>query len=473
MDNNSYIKPLRPSREIKIVISVCFLLAGLCDRGGCVFVRGCGAVTFSGASRCVPLRCLRAGPGPPGARAAADRGREPAWDGPQGTRSGLGAGGAARARQRSPGAVRAQPRRSRRKLPGSARAAPARPRGDRSPILGPAEPGGKGGRWHRDPRPASPRDGPDVSGRGGSGSSGGRPGDTAGHLRAPSPASRAPRRGGGLLGTPALPALLPRGCGARGAPAAAAGGPELRGLHGAPAGTVPAPFHLSRGRCVPLRHRHVPRSGAGSGRVAPLAAAATRVLRVRARDPLGEQRVRGAARTELPERPRRRARLPAPGGESAATCPGPGPPPPPPPPLAVPGPGSPRPQGPAGQRGQGFPGRVGPRGRRWLLGPCRGWVPPLPGPGARRDVAQRGAQPRAHPPAGPPGPPVSPRGRGSRTCPAGRAAPRQPVGAVLSHAWGGSGAARAPLPAPPCPAPARPLPASLPGRAAPIPRPRR
>lgn len=50
MDNNSYIKPLRPSREIKIVISVCFLLARLCDRGGCVFVMVSGAVTFSGAS---------------------------------------------------------------------------------------------------------------------------------------------------------------------------------------------------------------------------------------------------------------------------------------------------------------------------------------------------------------------------------------------------------------------------------------
>lgn len=78
MDNNSYIKPLRPSREIKIVISVCFLLARLCDRGGCVFVRGCGAVTFSGASRCVPRAVpphLRARAGPPRARTAAGRGR--------------------------------------------------------------------------------------------------------------------------------------------------------------------------------------------------------------------------------------------------------------------------------------------------------------------------------------------------------------------------------------------------------------
>lgn len=62
MDNNSYIKPLRPSREIKIVISVCFLLARLCDLGGCVFVMVSGAVTFSGATA-VPSH-LRAGKGP-------------------------------------------------------------------------------------------------------------------------------------------------------------------------------------------------------------------------------------------------------------------------------------------------------------------------------------------------------------------------------------------------------------------------
>lgn len=159
MDNNSYIKPLRPSREIKIVISVCFLLARLCDRGGCVFVRGCGAVTFSGASRCVPPPVpphLRARAGPPRVRAAAGRGRGDrasprAGVGPtpgeRGTCS--GDGGAALPRQGSrsgPAAVRAQPCRSRRKLPGTPRA--ARPRGDQSPQAragGTPRPGRAGG----------------------------------------------------------------------------------------------------------------------------------------------------------------------------------------------------------------------------------------------------------------------------------------------------------------------------------------
>lgn len=66
MDNNSYIKPLRPSREIKIVISVCFLLARLYDLGGCVFVMVPGAVTFSAVCAVPPHP--RAGPGPEGRR---------------------------------------------------------------------------------------------------------------------------------------------------------------------------------------------------------------------------------------------------------------------------------------------------------------------------------------------------------------------------------------------------------------------
>nr|XP_054501382.1 basic proline-rich protein-like [Agelaius phoeniceus] len=311
-------------------------------------------------------------------------------------------------------------------------------------------PGGQGGRWHRDATPA-PGTAPLSAGAEAPVPPEAQPGTCE---------DRAPRRGRGLLAPgyhPTRAAAPPsgRGCGARGAPGAAAGGPELPArTAGAARGSHrdgPGPAPPVRGRRLPLRHGHAcaSRSGSRGHACAP-------------REPLHEH---GAARTALPERPRGRARLPAPGGESAATCPGPGPLPPPP---AVPGraphgrgdpPGS---AAGASREGSGPTGRAG-GGRRRPPGPARrgaAWSPP-------ERPSRRASSGRTLPPT-----PLPP-GRGSRTCPAGCAAPRQPRGAVLSHAWGGSGAARAPLPAPPCPAPARPLPASLPGRAAPIPRPRR
>lgn len=443
MDNNSYIKPLRPSREIKIVISVCFLLARLCDRGGCVFVRGCGAVTFSGASRC-PLRYRRARPGPPRARlvpagprppgepagrAGTDRGRENV----------LGAGGAARPRRRSRSGPRSAP-------PLPAKVA-GTPRGSIGPSEarrghhGPAEPAGTRG-TEAPRRHASPRDRPVVSGRGGSAS----PGDTGGHLRGPSP-----REGSRAPSPRASPHACPRsgrGCGARGAPGAA--GPHGGGCTGLTPGRV-----RPRSTC--------PGEGASRSGMAPLPAAARGARGGPAgshghecapREPLHEHGVRGAARTALPERPRGRARLPAPGGESAATCPGPCPLPPPP---AVPG------RAPHGRRD--------PRAARPGL-PRRARAPrAVPGVGAAapraRGTARRGAawSPPERPSrrassGGTLRPSPLPTGRGSRTCPAGCAAPRQPRGAVLSHAWGGSRAARAPSPRrrarpPPAPSPPR------------------
>lgn len=123
MDNNSYIKPLRPSREIKIVISVCFLLARLYDLGGCVFVMVPGAVTFRAVCAVPPHR--RAGPRRPPAAAAANGGRGAAR-------------GARRAREPPRGAagpLAADPLRSSSaplKLPGSAWAERAQGSGTRS-----------------------------------------------------------------------------------------------------------------------------------------------------------------------------------------------------------------------------------------------------------------------------------------------------------------------------------------------------
>lgn len=150
------------------------------------------------------------------------------------------------------------------------------------------------------------------------------------------------------------------------------------------------------------------------------------------------------------------------------------------PPLGAPSPGSPQPQGPPssaapGSGARALPGRargrslapasrcrLGPTGESGGPGPCGVVGPEQPAAWSRHGVSSPAPGPRQHradvpvrPPGGPPG--------GAGRAPAPRALPPAagPVGAVLSHAWGGGRAARAsPLRA----APARPSPAPSPPR---------
>ncbi|XP_039418522.1 basic proline-rich protein-like [Corvus cornix cornix] len=192
---------------------------------------------------------LRARARPPRVRAAAGRGRGgrrargPGWDRARGNEErARGTGvlpypgkGAAPGRCRSSSAPPLPA-----KVAGNPTGGPA-PRGPialgegRRDAAARQSRGGKGGRWHRDPPPTpAPGTAPLSAGKETPVAPGRRLGDTAGHLRGPSPVSRAPREGSrvprrlGYHPTRARgPAVLPRPCGARGAPIAAAGGPEV------------------------------------------------------------------------------------------------------------------------------------------------------------------------------------------------------------------------------------------------------
>lgn len=421
MDNNSYIKPLRPSREIKIVISVCFLLARLCDRGGCVFVRGCGAVTFSGASRCVTP------PVPPGPGRASEgagcccpgpAGRDGTNPGERGTSWGSGV-------LLDPGKAAPVPFELSPAAPGQSC---GEPHGRPGPVgivrRGPAEPGGK--RGTAAPRPPCPRQ-PQ-----------GRPRCQRARrlrfLRCAGPGTqpgtcedRAPGRDGGLLAapgiTPRVPAAPPSCPGLRcpGRSRSGGGGPGAAGPHGGGCtgltpGRCPAPLHLSGGRRLPPRPRRVSRSGAGSGRGAPLAAADTRVLQPAIHEQgEGEPPAPGSPSAASGTGPGKRRHLPRAGPAAAAA-------------------GRPRAERPTAagtrrQRGLGFPGTVGLCGRRRRLGPCRGWAPPGRGTARRGAAWSRPQRPSSRAPsARTPRPTPLPSGRGSRTCPAGCAGPGSPVG---------------------------------------------